>query len=458
MDHGRELRLRALALPVALAAAAIVAGASCTRDDPNALIPEGSTGSTTTVGATSSSSGVVGHGGSSSTTSSSSAASSSSSTSGAGGGGAGGGAAALAARVLNYPEALRSASLKLVGDAPPLQDIITLSSATDPKTTYEGMIDAMLADPRFAGRMVEFWQNAFRMREDTAAKQTPSRDPAPVFAARLTFEGGSYMDLLTQTDPTKTCPTYDPTQTDPTKIFADGTCANAASLQAQGLTPVGILTDPGVMALYFGNMAFRRNRFFHETFLCRNATDPAAEPTSMPGPNCPVPGYGSPWNFDSITGLENDPTAGIDFQHAEANGVICANCHATWNHRAPLWANFDISGMYQTTIQVHTPVVGLPFATLADWLPATETTAWKYLVPAPTLQALGTAMAADTELQTCAVARMWNFAMSRGDIVETGNTVPVDVSAPMLMLFQQNQYQLLPLLKALFKGDDFVRF
>ena len=417
-------------------ALAVVGG--CTRDDPNSLLGGTSTSSTSGSGGT----GAVGMTTTTTTTTA---------TGGTGGTTGTGGAPAADTRVLSYTDALRSASFKIVGDAPTLEQIQTLGAATDPQMTYEGMIDDMLADPRFAAVMVEFWRNAFRMRDDGAQ---PSQDAAPVYAAELTVNGGSIFDLLTQTDPTKTCPTFDPT----TSKFTDGACANAASLKTAGLTPVGILTDPGVMKLYYGNLAFRRNRFFHETFICRSAVSPAAEPTSTPGTGCPVAGYGSPWAFNSITGLLDDPTAPIDFQHAQANGTICANCHATWNHRAPLWGNFDNTGTYQAAISVHTPIVGLPLTVRTDWLPATESTAWKFNMPAASLAALGPVMAADPEVQTCTVARMWNYAMSRGDIVETGNTVSTVVTGPLVTQLASSNNQILTVLRSIFKSDDFVKF
>jgi len=443
MDQRRVMsslvaRRAPLSSGVAVAALALAVASSCSRNDPNSLIgtPAGGTGTTSSGGV----------GGESGTT-----ASSTTTSSGTGGSGTGGSVIGPDTRVVSYTDALRSASFKIVGDAPTLAQMNALTAAADPQMAYEAMIDDLLADPRFASVMIEFWQNAFRMRDDGAM---PDQNTAPTFAAELTVNGGSIFDLLTQTDATKTCPTFDPK----TSTFADGTCSNAASLTANGQMTVGILTDPGVMKLYYGNLAFRRNRFFHETFICRSAVSPAAEPTSTPGPNCPVPGYGSPWDFDSITGLVDNPAALVDFQHADANGVICANCHATWNHRAPLWANFDNTGAYQTTIQVHTPVVGSPFSQLSDWLPASQMTAWKYNVPAASLQALGTAMAADPEVQTCTVARMWNYAMSRGDIVETGNTVSTVVTGPLVTQLAAANNSLLKLLGGIFKSDDFVKF
>lgn len=423
--------------PLLLFATALVAAAGgCNKDDPNQL----------NTGGASTSSNTAGTGGESGTTATTGGGGASGGSGGqmTGGGGEGGGSSfgdpVLDARVLSYTEALRSASFKLVGNAPTVQEMMDLQNTPDAEkpAKYASMIDEMMTRPAFAVRMVEFWKNAFRMG-GAAAGNTPSRDTAPVFAAKITVDGTPYTDLLTKT--TMTCPTFDAA----TGTFTDGSCSN-------GIEPVGVLTDPGVHALYYGNMAFRRTRFFHETFLCRKANEPVAEPTDMPGPNGPA-GYAAPWDWNSITG---GPGSTVDFHLAE--GVICANCHATWNHRAPLWGNFDEFGMYQPDIVVHAPTVGLPLAVRKDWLPDNEPTAWKFGKPAANLTELGAQMAADPEVHACAVARMWNYAMSRGDIVETGNKVSDKVVAPLVTEFTANNFNVKAILRSILIHDDFVRF
>jgi len=355
-----------------LAALALGAG-GCTRDDPGQLLPGGgtamcgpTTGSGTTMG--------TGTG----------------ATTGAGGGSAGdaGAPSVLDQRVLDYNEALRTASFKLVGNAPTLQQILDLSSASDKATAYAAMIDALLADARFAARMVAFWQNTMR-QGGAASGMQPSRDTAPTFAARIVFEGRPYTDLFTAAQ--HTCPTFDG------KAFADGECKN-------GPITAGILTDPGIHFQYYGNMAFRRHRFIQEVFVCR------AQPAELSAKPVPMGAgqYTSPWPFESIAGTDNGGT--IDFH--DTSSAICANCHSTSNHRAPLLANFDQNGQYQTSIQVHVPTSGLPLAKMSDWLPSGEPTAWRFGVPAADIGALGAAMAADPEVTSCAVRRMWNYAMS----------------------------------------------
>lgn len=427
--------------PLLLFAAALAAAASgCNKDDPNELLTTGTGtgGGATTTGV----GGDTGTGGTGAEGGEGGAGGGTGGMAQGGSGGAGGGSGdpVLDARVLSYTEALRSASFKLVGNAPTLQEMMDLQNTPDAEkpAKYAALIDDMMTRPAFKVRMVEYWKNALRMG-GAAAGNMPSRDTAPVFAAKVTVEGLPYTDLMTKT--AMTCPTFDAA----TATFTDGACSN-------GIEPVGILTDPGVHALYYGNMAFRRIRFFHETFLCRRANEPVAEPTSMPGPNGPA-GYASPWDWNSITG---GPTATVDFHLAE--GVICANCHATWNHRAPLWANFNEFGMYGPDIAVHAPVINLPLATRADWLPDGEPTGWKFGMPAANLTELGNQMAADPEVHACAVSRMWNYAMSRGDIVETSNKVSDKVLTPLVEELVASNFNLKTTLRSILLHDDFVRF
>ena len=415
----------------ALCAAALVAAhgtAACNKDDPNKLVgtpaapcpPED-------VAAGPGSTGSGGAGGSS---------------------GSGGDEpqTVLEQREINYSEALRTASFKLVGNAPTLQQMEDMRVAADPKARYEAMIDELLADPRFARRMVEFWKNTMRMGGAAQGPQ-PSRDTAPVFAARVTVDGKPYTDLFTAT--TNTCPTFDPA----TSTFTDGSCPNGPV----GAETAGVLTDPGVNAHYFGNFAFRRNRFIQETFACRKQpAELSATPVPMGNGN-----YTAPWAFDSISGTSNGGR--VDF--LDISSAICANCHATANHRSPLFAAYDELGAYQEPIgvgadaeyAVRVPITGEPFAKFSDFLPAGQTTAWKFEQPAANLVEMGARMAADDEVHACAVARVWNFGMSKGDIVNDAAYVPTEVIADLLTEFKKD-FNLRATLRAVFLHTDFVSF
>ena len=157
-----------------------------------------------------------------------------------------------------------------------------------------------------------------------------------------------------------------------------------------------------------------------------------------------------------FTSISDDTIGTINFR--DTASVICANCHSTMNHIAPLFANFDETGALTTAIAVHTPLVGAPLATLADYLPAGEVTAWRNGTPAADLPALGQAMAADPDVSACAVARVWNWALGKGDIVDALQVVPTDVIASQVQAFTTDGFKMKDLIAAVFKSDDFTKF
>jgi hypothetical protein len=342
-------------------------------------------------------------------------------------------------RQINYGEALRTASMKLLGQLPSLADInkIAQAPAAQQKTTYEGMIDAMLADPRFAAKQIQWWRDTLKTGQQGAPKQgTPSFDTAATFAASVVVGDKPYTDLFTAT--TGTCPT-----------FANGTFT-AANCQ-NGAPTAGLLTDPGLMSQYYANMAFRRVRFVQETFVCSKFPAEFTTATKPMGSGT----YTSPWDFNSIQG---GPSAKINFQDTSA--VICANCHTTMNHIAPLFAYFDVNGKYDpANIGVQVPVPGTPAATLNDFLPAgQQTLAWRNGTVVTDLPSLGQAIAKDPDVARCAVNRIWNFAMSRGDIVNDLATIPPVVTDPLVADFTANGMKLKRVIKSVFTADDFVKF
>jgi hypothetical protein len=354
-----------------------------------------------------------------------------------------GGNAAIDDRVINYGEALRTASIKLIGVFPPLADIqaIAAASPADQATMYAAKIDAMLADPRFAATQIEWWRNTFRTGAysgDTAAiipKTTPpSFDTAATFAASVVVADQPYTDILTASS--GTCPTFS------NGTFTPADCNNNAPTS-------GVLTDPGIQAQYFSHMAMRRARFIQEIFACSAfPTEFSATPEAM-GSGF----YTSPWPFDSITG---GSAAKIDFQSTSA--IICANCHTSINHIAPLFSYFDANGQYQSTIQVQTPVTPPVTSVLSDWLPAGEQTfAWRYNTAVTDIPSLGKAMAADPDVQRCAATRVWNWAFSRGDVVNDVAPVPTTVTDSYLTTFQTN-FSTKSLIRAIFTSQDFILY
>jgi hypothetical protein len=426
--------------PLSIATLVLVAN-GCNGEDPNQLLTSNGTmtgcPTTTTGGGNGGDGGSGGAGGA--TTSS-----------------AGGGTTTtttvektvLDERVLSYTEALRTASFKLVGNAPTLEETLSVANqSTDEakKAKYEELIDKMMGDVRFKRRLVEFWRNTFRMAGPAQGKK-PSRDTAPTFAAKIVFDKRPFTDLFTATE--MTCPTFDGTD------FKDGSCAPNGP---PGMETVGILTDPGIHEHYYGNLAFLRVRFFQEVFACRKMpaeyNPDAKDPPPIPGCDM-AQAYTNPWDFTKIAGHTNGGS--VDFQ--DCSSVVCGNCHGTMNHRAPLLANFDMNGAYQPTISVLLPTIGTPVAQPTDWLVTGEATAWKIGMPAADLKQLGSAMAADDEVLQCAVTRVWNYAMSKGDVVINSSALSPEVIAPVVAKFKASNYNMNATWREIFLHDDFVRF
>jgi hypothetical protein len=343
----------------------------------------------------------------------------------------------LAARTIDYGQALRTAALKLVGDLPTLDEQAGVKDAA----TYAAQIDKYLADPRIGRQLLSYFQDMFKLGGAAVMGTHPSFDTAPAFAASLAVSDTAMTNLFTAT--AGTCPTFDGTA----NTFTAADCA-----PANGQATVGVLTDPGVQSQFFSNMAFRRVRWVQETFICTKfPAEYSSTPVAMGAGQ-----YVSPWPFTSITGGTDKTVAPINFQ--DTSSVICANCHSTMNHIAPLFSKFDAQGVYQTTIQVKVPVPMTPTAKLTDWLPSTETTSYRFQKPVADLTALGAALAADPATTDCQVARAWNWAMSKTDIVNDAAVVPQTTIADVKTAYTGSNFKLKTALKAIFTADDFVKF
>jgi hypothetical protein len=316
-----------------------------------------------------------------------------------------------------------------------MTEVNTVASATGDaqKTAYEGLVRQYLDRPTFATQAFYFWRDTFKMGG------TAALDTAPAFAAKLTVENGSYTDLFTR--PTGNCPTFAMA----TGTFTDAECTN-------GGPQAGVLTNTGVQTQFFSNFAFRRVRWIQETFDClRFPAELSKTPVDVGG----VAPYIGTWPFSSVA----SPTNGggrVDFQNVAA--AICANCHTTINHIAPLFAYYDGTGTYKTAISVPTPLAGNPLALLSDYLPPGEIYAWRYGKPTPDIPSLGAAMAADPDVIKCGMARIWNFALGHADIVDQLEEVPEETIHTQLSAFAQNNYRLKDAFFAAFTSEAFVKF
>jgi hypothetical protein len=324
-------------------------------------------------------------------------------------------------------------------------------SAVVDASTYAAQIDRYLADRRFPRRMQAYFQDMMKMG-GTIDVYTGTEfvhvdlDTAPTFAAELVVESRSMLELFTAQ--TQTCPALDTASGAFTHRSCDVTLGGV-----QDAPTAGVLTDPGAMAQFYSNMAFRRVRWIQETFVCsRFPAEFSTTPVQKGAGE-----YLSPWPFDSVSGGPDDRSAPIDFQDTSA--IICANCHTTLNHIAPLFASYDVRGLLTNAVQVHTPIPSSPLSRLSDWLPESgRGFAWRHGRPVSGIVELGRAIAADPAVARCQVARAWNFAMSKLDIVSDQAIVPDAAIDALAARFAGGGYQLKPVLKAIFTHDDFVRF
>ena len=349
----------------------------------------------------------------------------------------------LAARTIDYGLALRSASLKLVGDLPTSDEVAqldTLIAGNDPVALdkyYQKRLDAYLADPRFSKIMVSFFRNQFRAGGASPGGSLPNMDTAAAFAAQVVVADRPFTDVVTAT--TGTCVTFNPANS----TFVAANCGNLPN----GVVAAGVLTDPGIMSLNISNMAFRRARWVQETFACAHfPSEYRANPVPQGGGI-----YTNPWDIETVAGRRNGGL--IDFQ--EDATVVCANCHASMNHLAPLFAYFDINGKWQMTVQVSTSGAA---SKPGDWLsPGNQTPAWRFGVFATDPAQLGKAIAADPVFATCIATRVWDWAMSKNDAIEE-QAVPADVLQPVRDAITGSTFKLKAGIRAAFTSPDYLRF
>ena len=103
----------------------------------------------------------------------------------------------LAARVVDYGQALRTASLKLVGALPTLDEQAAVTDAA----SYAAAIDRLLADPRFAIQIRSYFQDMMKMGGTLAARVgantvNVSLDTAPTFAASVLCDASALRSKL----------------------------------------------------------------------------------------------------------------------------------------------------------------------------------------------------------------------------------------------------------------------
>jgi hypothetical protein len=184
------------------------------------------------------------------------------------------GSGALVDPTVDYLQALRTASLKLRGNLPSLdeqlrlQNAINSSNPTDAQLLYESMVHDFIYAPQwtanFNRQMFYFWRNTLRMggptlltglfSDSSTMTKSVDLDAAPAFAANLVASDRPMTDLFVAQD--ITCSSFNLT----TGAFTPGNCYNAngatAAQPGNNVPPAsqaGILTNPGFLAQYYSN-------------------------------------------------------------------------------------------------------------------------------------------------------------------------------------------------------------
>lgn len=339
----------------------------------------------------------------------------------------------LEQRTYNFNAALRTVALRLTGNLPTLAQIKFIedgATVEEQRLAYEGQVRSMLNDPRFTVQIFKFWQDTFRMGDD------PVLDTGPAFAAQLTVEERPFTELFTAS--TGNCPTFDGVK------FTAADCDTGAPAEA------GILTNRGFLRQFFGNLAFRRARWVQETFVCTAfPAEVSGTPVDVGGPAL----YNGVWPYEPLAGEENGGR--VDFRDRQS--INCGNCHLNMNHISPLLGKFDEDGGWVEDGYGVTLPTGEP-ALYTDWMVESEGTGWRAGIYTADLPEMGQAMANDSEVTECLVARVWNWGFGRGDIVDTLSVVPSDIIAEQVSAFEANNYNVKQLIYEVFTSEDFVLY
>jgi len=107
---------------------------------------------------------------------------------------------------------------------------------------------------------------------------------------------------------------------------------------------------------------------------------------------------------------------------------------------------------------VPVPLPNNPTVALSDYLPTGEGLAWRSGKPISDMTSLGATMAADPAISECAIARVWDWALGKPDIVDGAARVPSTTIESQVDAFEADGHRLREAIVRVFTSDDFVRF
>ena len=171
------------------------------------------------------------------------------------------------------------------------------------------------------------------------------------------------------------------------------------------------------MKQFFGNFAFRRVRWVQETFVCTKfPAEIATTPTDVGG----AAPYTGVWPFASIAGKADDRPRRLP-RHVGGHLRELPLDHQP--HRAAVRELRRDRAATRRRSSVPTPLDGRRRTRddATTCRPARRL-AWRFGVPVDRPDGARRAMAADPAIAECGVARVWNWALGKTDIVDTRAT------------------------------------
>lgn len=263
----------------------------------------------------------------------------------------------------DYAKALRTASIKLRGQLPSVDETQRILDAKEPRLEYESLIDEFLdpaSNPALGDSIVDHFKQVFLVGDTTenvthlGVNYTVNHNALPNLATHLILNDKSWKEILTA------------------EYYVDDNFQMQTDVATYSNSPVlaGALTDPAYLRK-FGNSAalnYQRASITHQLFEC--GIYPNGTYTWLARTN-------SSASDPSIINAEDDPgstTGGDPRVHKKyagvMEGVTCHTCHNN-NAMRQVWAKYVTdedpdngfgnvaSGFYEPTwtmLEVETPV------------------------------------------------------------------------------------------------------
>ena len=343
---------------------------------------------------------------------------------------------------VDYEHALRAASIKLTGNLPSLAEIKQVRDTSDQKGEYEKLVDTYMKRPTFAAQIVDFFRDSFN---NGGQRQINGQNINMDLARRRTPRAGgeiSRSPTWSRRAP-NTCQTLDTGRGD---VHVDGLPERERGRRAHRRRRAGaVLLEHGLPSRALGAGDLRLPASSRPRPPARHAAADGRRRTPRRGRSSQSPAgrRRARASTSRTTRRSSAPTA-----------------TATMNHQSRRCSrNFDDAGAPmarrpQVPVPIREPDRGarrLAAGVGEDRLVAHGS-------PAADIPALGAAIAADPEFARCMATRVWNWALSRPDVVDDDASITPDWRRTLATELTASNWNLKPHDPSVFTSDAFVRF